>query len=146
MTLHVFFLPHPYLVATLTVGTATVAWVPTLAQRLWHGSQHWPTGPNFSHPSKGETRNYNVTRPSCILFLAVCQRPCQNGGRCFKKDKCSCPYGYWGDVCQYGKKNLYNFLLSQDYINAFSYINIFSSINNDNCYLICSSLSSSMSK
>lgn len=38
----------------------------------------------------------------CVLFKAICQEECINGGRCVGPDKCACPYGFTGDRCQQG--------------------------------------------
>jgi hypothetical protein len=34
------------------------------------------------------------------LFTAVCDRPCQNGGRCVGPNQCSCRRGFEGDYCE----------------------------------------------
>ena len=42
-------------------------------------------------------RNYEVP---CILLLALCSPPCQNGGQCDNTGTCICLPGYDGDACE----------------------------------------------
>ena len=37
-----------------------------------------------------------------MLFAAVCDPPCQNGGQCFLPGQCTCPPGWEGDLCEIG--------------------------------------------
>jgi len=37
---------------------------------------------------------------TCFLISAICQRPCANGGKCAKPNKCRCKYGYKGAFCE----------------------------------------------
>ena len=67
--------------------------------------------------------NVWISTSFSFTFTAVCRRQCQNGGRCFKKDQCSCPYGYWGDVCQYGMSCDDLFWWRQQYVAAVAFIN-----------------------
>ena len=68
------------------------------------------------YPMAGQYLMFIHCLKNVVIFPAVCQRQCQNGGRCFKKDQCSCPYGYWGDVCQYGEKHWVLFLFYYPWI------------------------------
>lgn len=36
------------------------------------------------------------------MFIAVCRKGCQNGGKCVSKNKCSCPQGFRGRRCHKG--------------------------------------------
>ena len=37
-----------------------------------------------------------------IIFLAVCEPVCENGGTCTAPNTCDCTDGYSGDTCQTG--------------------------------------------
>ncbi|XP_053138034.1 epidermal growth factor-like protein 7 isoform X2 [Hemicordylus capensis] len=39
-------------------------------------------------------------RPGLGCNIAVCQPPCQHGGKCASPNKCSCPLGWTGRCCQ----------------------------------------------
>ena len=36
-------------------------------------------------------------------FLAVCDKPCLNGGQCIAANTCACMYGFAGPQCQSGE-------------------------------------------
>ena len=38
-----------------------------------------------------------------VFLKAICQEQCLNGGRCVGPNKCACPYGFTGNLCQQGK-------------------------------------------
>lgn len=42
-----------------------------------------------------------IDYPFPFLISAICQPPCQNGGRCLRPGSCVCPTGYAGTYCQY---------------------------------------------
>ena len=38
-----------------------------------------------------------------LLFAAVCNSPCQNGGTCTAPDTCTCDVGWTGVQCEAGE-------------------------------------------
>jgi len=47
-----------------------------------------------------------VAKLKCFYFSVTCKRPCQNGGICLGLNRCKCPNGYGGSVCQHGMYEL----------------------------------------
>jgi len=43
------------------------------------------------------------------MILVVCNRHCENGGKCLKPDVCECKPGWYGPTCSTGKiRNIFN--------------------------------------
>ena len=44
-----------------------------------------------------------ICLPAVFMLVAQCQYPCQNGGRCVKRNTCKCQDGWTGRYCEKGE-------------------------------------------
>lgn len=45
---------------------------------------------------------FNLTISMIVIYIAVCDPPCQNGGHCTSQGTCTCTNGWGGDHCEQG--------------------------------------------
>ena len=40
-----------------------------------------------------------ISKCFLLIFLAICEQPCENGGWCIAPNQCQCPNGFTGTSC-----------------------------------------------